>query len=89
MDPTAFANIGARGNFGVTLVPDALPQAQAFDLGPQGFTQAGPAGPSPCNPYAQMLAGLNTAGDGSVVAIYELGIPRKAAKNVSMSYKGM
>ena len=88
-DPTAFANIGSRGNFGVTLQADALPQPHAPDLGPLGFTQFGPAGPAPCNPYAQMLAGLNTAGDGSVVAIYQLAVAKKAAKNVSLNYKGM
>ena len=64
-------------------------QPHAPDLGPLGFTQFGPAGPAPCNPYAQMLAGLNTAGDGSVVAIYQLAVAKKAAKNVSLNYKGM
>jgi hypothetical protein len=69
-------------------VADALAQ-QPPDLGPQGFTQFGPGGPSPCNPYALMFAGLNTAGDGSVVAIYQLGVAKKAAKTVTMNYKGM
>jgi hypothetical protein len=88
-DPTVFANIGLRGNFGVNLVADALPQQLSPDLGPQGFTQSTPAGPSPCNPYSQMFAGLNTAADGSVVAIYELGVPKKGSKSVTMHYKGM
>lgn len=84
-----FANVGLRGNFGVSLLADALPQQHAPDLGPQGFTQVGPGGPSPCNPYSLMFAGLNTAADGSVVAIYELGDPKKAAKTVTLNYKGM
>jgi hypothetical protein len=88
-DPTVFANIGLRGNFGVNLVADALPQQLSPDLGPQGFTQSTPAGPSPCNPYSQMFPGLNTAADGSVVAIYELGVPKKGSKSVTMHYKGM
>src|SRR5262245_10755686 len=88
-DPTAFANIGLRGNFGLNLVADALPQQHSPDLGPQGFTQSTPAGPAPCNPYAQMAAGLQTAADGSVVAIYELGVPKKGSKSVVMNYRGM
>ena len=84
-DPTAVPNIGLRGNFGINLVADALPQQHSPDLGPQGFTQSTPAGPAPCNPYAQMFAGLQTAADGSVVAIYELGVPTKASKSVVTS----
>jgi len=88
-DPTAFPGVGTRGHFGVTLQADALPQQHAPDLGPQGFTQSGPGGPSPCNPYAFMFAGLQTAADGSVVTIYELGVPTKTAKTVTVHYKGM
>src|SRR5262245_3697811 len=88
-DPTAFANIGLRGNFGLNLVADALPQQHSPDLGPQGFTQSTPAGPAPCNPYAQMFPGLQPAADGSVVAIYELGVPKKGSKSVTMNYRGM
>ena len=88
-DPTVFANVGLRGNFGLTLQADALAQQAAPNLGAQGFIQATPAGPSPCSPYAQMFAGLNPGADGSLVAIYELGVPARAGKNVSMIYKGM
>jgi hypothetical protein len=88
-DPTAFANIGLRGNVGVNLLAEALPQQLSPDLGPQGFTQSGPAGPSPCNPYAFMSTGLTPAADGSVVAIYELGVPKKGSKTVTVNYKGM
>lgn len=88
-DPTAIANIGLRGNFGLSLLADALPQQHAPDLGPQGFTQFNPTGPSPCNPYSQMFAGLNTGGDGSVVTLYELGVAKKASKTVTVHYKGM
>jgi len=71
------------------LRPSALPQQLSPDLGPQAFTQFTPAGPSPCNPYAQIFPGLQTAADGSVVAIYELGVPKKGSKSVTMNYRGM
>ena len=89
-DPTTVPNIGLRGNFGVSLQADAIPQPQAAgDRGPEAFTQNTPAGPSPCSVLFSFVPRLDSPDDGSVVTFYELDVPKKAARTVTVHYKGM
>ena len=89
-NPSATPNIGLRGNFGVTLLGDAIPQPHAAgDRGPQAFTQNTPIGPAPCSVTFNFVPNLDAADDGSVVTFYELDVPKKAARTVTVHYKGM
>jgi len=90
-DQTVFANIGLRGNFGLMLQGDPLPQQTATDLGPQGFIEDNTFSdpPPPCNPYKNFIAGTPPVSKGSIVMIYELAIPKKSAKAITVNYKGL
>lgn len=89
-DPTTIPNIGLRGNFGVSLQADAIPQPQAAgDRGPEGFTQNTFSGPRPCSVLFNFVPNLDSADDGSVVTFYELDVPKEAARAVTLHYKGM
>jgi hypothetical protein len=89
-DPTVIADIGLRGNFGVNLVADPIPPPlDPADEGPQGLNQNTPVGPPPCSPLFSVVPGLDTADDGSVVALYELNVPPNGSRTVTVHYKGM
>jgi hypothetical protein len=90
-DQTIFANVGLRGNFGLMLQGLALPAPQAFDLGPQGFVEDNTFSdpPPPCNPYKNFIPGTQPSSKGSLVVIYQLGVPKKTAKAVTLNYRGM
>jgi len=89
-DPTISTNIAFRGNFGLSLQAHAIPQAQApNDRGPQAFTQNTPNGPPPCSVIFNFVPNLDPADDGSVVTFYELGVPKRASRTVTVHYKGM
>jgi len=89
-DPTVSPDIGLRGNFGVTLQADAIPQPQVTgDRGPQGFTQNTPNGPPPCSVIFNFVPNLDNPDDGSVVTFYELGVPAKATRTVTVHYRGI
>ena len=67
---------------------DPQPHA-AGDRGPQAFTQNTPIGPAPCSVTFNFVPNLDAADDGSVVTFYELDVPKKAARTVTVHYKGM
>jgi hypothetical protein len=86
------ANIGLRGNFGLMLQGDALPQQHFPDLGPQAFIENNTFSdpPPPCNPYKNFVSGTPLPdGKASLVVIYELGVPPKSSKTVTVNYKGL
>jgi hypothetical protein len=89
-DPTVTPNIGLRGNFGVSLQADTIPQPQAAgDRGPAAFTQNTAIGPAPCSILSSFVHNLDSADDGSIVTFYELDVPKKSARTVTVHYKGM
>jgi len=45
--------------------------------------------PNPCVPGAQLVAGPETATDGSMLMYYEGTVPQKGTRTVTMNYKGM
>ena len=91
-DQTVLANIGLRGNFGLMLQGDALAQQHFPDLGPQAFIESNTFSdpPPPCNPYKNFVSGTPLPdGKAWLVVIYELGVPPKSSKTVTVNYKGL
>jgi|SRR6185503_8048380 hypothetical protein len=88
---TVVGNVGLRGNFGLILQGAALPQQHSPDLGPQGFIEdnAFSDPPPPCTPYRNFVTGTPAESKGSLVVIYQLGVPARSAKAVTVTYKGL
>src|SRR5262245_25549231 len=91
-DQTVTANIGLRANFGLMLQGDALAQQHFPDLGPQAFLESNTFSdpPAPCNPYRNFVSGTTPPdAKASLVVIYELGVPTKSSKTVTVNYRGL
>ncbi len=53
-----------------------------------GLAEGVPDGPDPCNPGEHAVSGPVTATDGSIVMVYELGVPAGKSRTVTVRYRG-
>ena len=90
-DQTVTPNIGLRANFGIMLQGLALPQQHAPDLGPQGFIEDNEFvdPPPPCHPYTNFISGTPFESKGSLALVYQLGIPARTSKTITVNYRGL
>jgi hypothetical protein len=91
-DQSTALNLGFRSNFGIMLQGVGIPQ-QSLDAGPEGFLQHDTSGfdapPPPCDPHQFFLPGVQTDFVGGLTMLYQLGVPHKSSKAITVNYKGI